>query len=120
MKLDHIVILVSDLEKSLAFYNELLTMIGFNKARDHAYGNTDGVHIDIRQAKDLDHEYRRYAPGLNHIGFTALDRDAIVDIQKSMNSAGYEAPPIQSFDDGVALFLKDPDGMRIEVSVYES
>ena len=34
-----------------------------------------------------------------------------------MKDAGYEVPDIQSFGEGIALFLKDPDGMRIELGV---
>jgi hypothetical protein len=32
--------------------------------------------------------------------------------------AGFEVPAIQEFPDGSALFLKDADGMRIEVGMY--
>ena len=57
-----------------------------------------------KQAKDREHDYRRYAPGLNHIGFTALDLESL---------------QVQTFKDGSAVFFKDPDGMRIEVACYE-
>ena len=72
----------------------------------------------------LDHKarttpYQRYAPGLNHIGFTAPDRDAISQVQDVMKDAGYEVPDVQNFGEGIALFLKDPDGMRIELGVHE-
>ena len=35
-----------------------------------------------------------------------------------MAEAGFEAPDVQTFDKDLALFLKDPDGMRIEITVY--
>jgi lactoylglutathione lyase len=119
VKLDHIVLLVSDLPKSLRFYEKLLPMLGFRKTADHVFGNADEIYLDIRQADNLDHPYQRYAPGLNHIGFTAQDRDAITQVQDAMKDAGYEVPDVQSFGDGVALFIKDPDGMRIELGVNE-
>lgn len=118
VKLDHIVLLVSDLPKSVAFYEKLLPMLGFRKTADHVFGNAEEVHFDIRQAENLDHSYQRYGPGLNHIGFTAPDRSAIALVQEAMNDAGYEVPDVQVFSEGVALFLKDPDGMRIELGVY--
>ena len=31
---------------------------------------------------------------------------------------GYEVPEVQVFGEDVAIFLKDPDGMRIELTVY--
>jgi catechol 2,3-dioxygenase-like lactoylglutathione lyase family enzyme len=118
MKLDHIVILLSNLEANLAFYEALLPLIGFSKDRDHVFANEDGVHLDFRQAGKPGHRYERFAPGLNHLGFTAPDRDAVETIRQTMANAGFEVPEIQEFPNGSALFLKDADGMRIEVSSY--
>jgi lactoylglutathione lyase len=119
MKLDHIVLLVTDLPKSVRFYETLLPMLGFRKTADHVFGNAEEIYLDIRQAENLDHSYQRYAPGLNHIGFTAANRGEFAHVQDEMKKAGYEVPEVQSFDEGVALFLKDPDGMRIEIGVLE-
>ena len=119
VKLDHIVLLVSDLPKSVGFYEKLLPFLGFRKTADHVFGNAEEVYLDIRQAENLEHSYQRYAPGLNHIGFTALNRNAIAQVQEAMKDAGYEVPDVQGFGEGVALFLKDPDGMRIELGVQE-
>lgn len=119
VKLDHIVLLVSDLPKSVRFYEKLLPMLGFRKTADHVFGNAEEIYFDIRQAENLDHSYQRYAPGLNHIGFTAQNRNAIAQVQEVMKDAGFEVPAVQNFGEGVALFLKDPDGMRIELGVCE-
>ena len=117
MKLDHIVLLVSDLPKSVEFYEKLLPMLGFRKTADHVFGNAEDIYFDIRQAENPDHSYQRYAPGLNHIGFTAPDRHTIAKVQDVMKDAGYEVPDVQHFGESIALFLKDPDGMRIELGV---
>ena len=118
MKLDHIVLLVSDLSRSIAYYETLLPMLGFRKTAENVFGNADEVYLDIRQAENVAHAYERYAPGLNHVGFTASSRDAITKIQNKMESAGYDVPEIQIFGEDIAIFLKDPDGMRIELAVY--
>lgn len=115
MKLDHIVILLSDLEQGMAFYETLLPLIGFQKTRDHVYGNAEAIYLDFRQAGDTEHRYQRFAPGLNHIGFSAPNVEAIMDIRTKMGDAGFEVPEVQSFDEGRALFLKDTDGMRVEI-----
>lgn len=120
MKLDHIVLLVSDLPKSVGFYETLLPFLGFRKTADHVFGNAEDVYFDIRKAENPDHSYQRYAPGLNHIGFTAPTRSAISQVQEAMKDAGFEVPDIQSFGEGVALFLKDPDGMRIELGFSDA
>lgn len=118
MKLDHIVILLADLEAGLPFYETLLPLIGFTRTRDHVWGNPDGVHLDLKQAGQPDHRYERHGPGLNHIGFTAPDREAIETVRQAMAVAGFEVAEIQEFGDGSALFLKDREGMRIEVASY--
>lgn len=118
MKLDHLVILLSDLDANLPFYEALLPLLGFARKRDHVWGNEEGTYLDFRQARMLEHAYQRYAPGLNHLGFAAPDRETIERIGQAMADAGFDVPAIQEFPDGSALFLKDADGMRIEVGVY--
>lgn len=118
MKLDHIVLLASNLGGSLTYYELLLPLMGFRKTRDHVFANGDGISVDLRQADDADHEYRRYAPGLNHLGFTAASLDAMQEIEDALREAAYPVPERQSFGDDVALFLRDPDGLRIEIAVY--
>lgn len=118
MKLDHIVLLASDLAGSLEYYELLLPLMGFRKTGDHVFADEGGISIDLRQAGDADHEYRRYAPGLNHLGFTAATLEDMAQVEHALREAGYPVPERQSFGDDVALFLKDPDGMRIEIAVY--
>lgn len=119
MKLDHIVLLVSRLEECLPFYDTLLPLIGFSKEREHAYVNSQGIYLDFREATEPEHEYRRYGPGLNHIGFTAASRTELTSIGRVMGAAGFTVPEIQEFEDSSALFLLDSDGMRIELSCYK-
>ena len=118
MKLDHIVILLSDPDRCIGFYESLLPLLGFSKTRDHVFANAEGIHLDFRAADEPERGYHRYAPGLNHMGFTAAGRNAIERIGEAMAAAGFDVPAIQEFEDGSALFLKDHDGMRIEVGSY--
>ena len=119
MKLDHMVILLSDLSECVLFYDALLPLLGFEKLREHVFANEEGIHLDFRSANETDPGYRRFAPGLNHLGFTAPDRQTLAKLQSTMSEAGFDVPEIQSFDDGSAIFFKDHDGMRIEVGVYD-
>jgi catechol 2,3-dioxygenase-like lactoylglutathione lyase family enzyme len=118
MKLDHLVILVRSLERSLTWYDTLLCLIGFTKTRDHVWGNADGVYIDMKEAKADTADYARHAPGLNHLGFTAPDLHALEHVRDGMAAADFEVPEIQHLGRETATFFRDPDGMRIEVSVY--
>ena len=118
MKLDHIVLLVGSLERSLPYYEALLPLIGFEKRRDHVWANSEGIHLDFKEATEPGEGYRRYGIGLNHLGFTAPTPEALQAVGDAMRSAGFEVPALQTFGDGMALFMKDPDGIRFEVTYY--
>lgn len=117
MKLDHVVILVRSLERSLPWYAAMLGAIGFEKTRDHVWWNGE-VAIDLKQAKPDTADYERYAPGLNHLGFTAPDRAAFDAVREAMAATGHEVPEAQQLGRELATFFKDPDGMRVEVTLY--
>lgn len=119
MKLDHMVVLVRSLEVSLPWYAALLGLIGFQKTRDHVWVSENGLAIDLKQAKAETSDYERYAPGLNHLGFTAPDEAALDAVRAGMAEAGFEVPDKQHFGGETATFFRDPDGMRIEVTVYK-
>ena len=118
MKLDHLVLLVGSLETSLTFYEALLPLLGFTKSRDHVWGNEDGVYLDLKEATEPGDGYRRYGIGLNHMGFTAPSREAIREIADVMRASGFPVPEEQELGNVRALFMKDPDGMRLEISFY--
>ncbi|MFB0613472.1 VOC family protein [Aurantiacibacter poecillastricola] len=119
MKLDHMVVMVRSLEASLPWYEAMLGLIGFAKSRDHVWVNKDGLAIDLKQAKAETPDYGRYAPGLNHLGFTAPDRAALDAVRDGMAAAGFDVPEIQQFKGETATFFRDPEGMRVEVTVYD-
>ena len=114
MKFDHVVISAGDLEASVPWYDAVLTAIGFAKTREHVWVNAEGEAVDVRAAT-VDHGYLRGGAGVNHIGFAAPSREAVEDVAERLRRAGLDVPPIQSFDEARALFMKDPDGLRIEI-----
>jgi catechol-2,3-dioxygenase len=118
MKLDHIVLLVGSLDASLPYYQTLLPLIGFEKSRDHVWGNADRIYFDFKEATEPGEGYRRYGVGLNHLGFTASSKEAVEEIASKMAAAGFEVPALQRLGNSWALFMKDPDGMRFEITYY--
>ena len=118
MQLDHIVLLLGDLKASLPYYETLLPLLGFSKSRDHVWGNEHGVYLDFKQAGEVGDGYRRHGVGLNHLGFTAPSRDELDRVAAAMAAAGFDVPEVQDFGDAQALFMKDRDGIRFEISVY--
>ena len=62
----------------------------------------------------------------HHINFVAEDvalvdePDAALDaVRTGMAKAGFDVPDKQVFSGETATFFKDPEGMRVEVTVYE-
>ena len=88
MKLDHIVLMLGDLEESLPYYETLLPLIGFAKSRDHVWGNEEGVYLDFKQATEVGEGYRRGGVGLNHLGFTAPSLAAVEEIARAWPKRG--------------------------------
>ena len=118
MKFDHIVLAASDLEASLPWYAVVLCAIGFRKTRDHVWLNEAEQAIELRQAVDAGQGYRRHGVGMNHLAFTAASIEEIEVVADAVRTAGFEVAEIQSFGADRALFLKDRDGMRIEIAAY--
>lgn len=118
MKLDHVTLLVSSLDRSMAYYDALLPLLGFRKTKPHNWTDGDGFYFQFLPAHDGLPPYERYGPGMNHLGFEAPDEATILAIRDAMRAAGFEAPEPQVLDGALALFMKDPDGIRFEVTCY--
>jgi catechol 2,3-dioxygenase-like lactoylglutathione lyase family enzyme len=118
LKADHITLLVSSIKESMPYYDTLLPIIGFDKLRDHVWTDGDGFYIQFNQAKSNTRPYERYGPGLNHIGFSAPSSETVDLVRAQMKAAGFPVPEIQNLKGAVALFMKDPDGIRFEVTYY--
>ena len=115
MKIDHLVILASDLARSAAFYDTVLTAAGFTKTRDHVWLDEGGVAVDLRPAASHS-TYDRHGAGLNHFGIAAPDADTVRTIARQLAQQGVAVPGIQIIDGATCLFLPDPDGLRVEIS----
>lgn len=102
----------------MCFYDRLMPLLGFSKQRDHVFSNEQAIFLDFRAAREASHAYRRHAPGLNHLGLVVSSRADLEALQAKLAAADFEVPRLQGFDDGEALFIKDPEGMRIEVGYY--
>jgi catechol 2,3-dioxygenase-like lactoylglutathione lyase family enzyme len=118
MQLDHLTISVRSLERSLPYYAVLLPLLGFQRRSENTWHNGAGFFFQFRQAKDGTPDYDRYGVGMNHLGFPAPDAATVTRVRRSMMDAGFDAPDIQDLDGAIALFMKDPDGIRFELTYY--
>jgi glyoxylase I family protein len=129
--IDHLDLVVSDLEASLDFYRELLGPLGY--ARESEIEGERGERVvylgkagdrgsvSLRAVQSGAHEvpYDRYAIGIHHIAFTAASREVVDERAQWCSEHGAEVesgPREYDYTPGYyALFLHDPDGIKLEI-----
>lgn len=124
----HIDLTVTDLEQSRAFYDHVLSYIGYSRAADYPNGTDwdwqgDGPlsSIGITQATG-EHAARvhdRYSAGLHHLAWAAESRDDVDRLYAELvkrNVDILDAPADYPRYGPVyyALFFADPDGLKLE------
>lgn len=114
--LDHIALRVTSLARSLPYYSALLPLLGFAREGESAWRNRDGLLLHFSEADEGARPYDRYGAGMNHLGFSAPDRASVALVREAMAAAGFAVPEVQSLAGASALFMKDPDGIRFEIS----
>jgi catechol 2,3-dioxygenase-like lactoylglutathione lyase family enzyme len=129
--IQHIDLAVSDLDRSLAFYLDLLEPLGLKEmVRFPTYRGTEDVvylgsdaagytygWLGLRPADGGEHRY--YDVGVEHIAFEVETREEVDEAHRrcvEMNAKVHHPPEEDSDVAGYyALFVFDPDGLRIEV-----
>jgi len=123
----HIDLTVRDVASSAPFYETLLGFLGYERVKQEA-----ALHVwDLRRggriiggialrAARSDRPHDRYTAGLHHLAFHAADR-ADVDrahvLMKEQGATILDAPAeYPQYGAGYyAVFLADPDGLKVEV-----
>ena len=121
LKFDHITITVSNLEKSIEFYRDILNMKVLGKLEQEA---ATFVYLEFESGEILklfkfDEEGKSYdyKPdkdiGIKHFGLRVNDVDKVTE---NLKEKGIEFTLEPLSTDGVRLaFFKDPDGISIEI-----
>ncbi|HEX6116087.1 MAG TPA: VOC family protein [Solirubrobacterales bacterium] len=129
--IDHLDLVVSDLERSLAFYTGLLEPLGYTRTTEiegergervvyvGREGGMGSVSLRERQSRERARPYDRYDLGIHHIAFAADSRE-VVDERAAWagaNGATIESEPREyGYTPGYyAVFLHDPDGLKLEI-----
>lgn len=122
----HVDICVSSVERSLAFYRDLLGPLGFHRIGEVEgergetiwYLGGPGSSLGLREAQTPG-EHDRYRVGLHHIAFEAVSRGVVDERYDWLRSveAEIETPPQEyGYEIGYyAVFFYDPDGMKLEI-----
>ncbi|MBD77887.1 MAG: glyoxalase [Crocinitomicaceae bacterium] len=135
--IDHIQVTVKDLAVAEPFYDQLLSILGFDmnlksrgRVEAHDFDVVEYVHsnltIGINSPREVlkDEPIHRRKPGaVHHIAFKAESREQIDELYPKIKSVGaniVEPPQYypQHGESYYALFFKDLEGIKYEL-VYE-
>jgi glyoxylase I family protein len=124
---DHLDLVVSDLDRSLAFYHGLLGPLGYEEEREIVgergervvYLTGSGmVAVSLREAQ-TEGRYDRYRIGVHHLAFQAPSREVVDERLRWVHEQGVEVendPKEYDYRPGYyAGFFYDPDGVKLEV-----
>jgi catechol 2,3-dioxygenase-like lactoylglutathione lyase family enzyme len=124
----HVDLAVADVERSLAFYLNLLGPLGWVEERRYpTYRGTEEVvslvrrgtldGVGLRPAVGGAHRY--YDVGIEHFAFEVDRREEVDEAHARCLASGANVhfPPEEDRDDAgyYAFFVFDPDGIRVEV-----
>src|SRR5579884_3633456 len=124
---DHLDLVVSDLERSLTIYRELLEPLGYVRASEIVgergervvyLGGPQVVSVSLREAQTPG-GYDRYRVGIHHLAFQAPSRQAVDERLRWVRERGLEVendPKEYDYRPGYyAGFFYDPDGIKLEI-----
>ena len=112
--LNHIQIVVSNLERSLAFYTGLLGMHELFR---------EGSLVFLQSAEGKDVITLRHAQGpvdgaagvMQHFGFSVSHEDHAAAVEEARRFGAEVLEVGQHGDNGLYVYIKDPDGYIIEI-----
>jgi catechol 2,3-dioxygenase-like lactoylglutathione lyase family enzyme len=122
-KLHHIEIYVSDLSRSIVFWDWLLTLLSYEPYQEWDEGKSwklDETYLVLVQTEKeyLDVPYCRKHTGLNHLAFHAASRKQLDEITKLAQEKGVTIlypEKQQHTEDYYSLYLEDPDRIKVEL-----
>ncbi len=121
MRLEHVNLTVSDLDRSIASYCDLLDFhVRWKGAIDvdrlGAHVGNDEVYLALFQATgpgDVEHDYLK--PGVNHFGFVVDDLEAK---RARLGELGGSVHLEADYEPGHRIYFFDPDGHEVELVEY--
>ena len=123
--IDHLVIRVSDFDKSKEFYGQLFAFMGFEISDefDDAIGWTNGktrFWIGPADAKGKKRSYRIGDVGFHHYAFQLRSRKDVDALESFLREHGVKIvdAAAEYYDDYYAVFFLDPDGLKLEGMKY--
>lgn len=120
---NHFALSVTDLDRSTAFYTEVLGLIA---VLDFGYGRicldrASGFSVGLIQHPDgVRTPFSHLHPGLDHLGLAATDRDELVGWEEKFRAMDVPHSPIRETQLGYHLNFRDPDQIALEFNAPTS
>jgi catechol 2,3-dioxygenase-like lactoylglutathione lyase family enzyme len=126
----HVDLVVSDIQRSLAFYRQILEPLGWHGSLEQRGERGETIHylygpgssIGLRQAPDeaASLPVDRYRVGLHHLCLEVESREALEDTARRLRGASVKITDgpreFSEYRKGYhALFFEDPDGLKLEL-----
>ena len=121
----HIEIYVSDLSKTVEFWDWFLEELGYTLFQEWEGGKSwklGETYIVFVQAEErfLDEPYHRCRVGLNHLAFHAESRQHVDDMTQRLKEKGTkilyeEKHPFAGGQEYYAVYFEDPDRIKVEL-----
>jgi catechol 2,3-dioxygenase-like lactoylglutathione lyase family enzyme len=126
--IDHVYLSVSELQRSEAFYNRVMEILGFRK---NTFINEGDQHIQyynrhfglvLRPARSERLVHQPLSSGLHHLCFRVEDSETVdaIALRFAQNGVTCSVPQLypEYAPDYYAVFFSDPDGIQLEVTNY--
>ena len=119
--LNHIILTVSNTERSRAFYGELLgfPIIVMDGDPDKSFlfkcGEVQFFFFPSRQPLPND-RFSEFRIGLDHLSFTAPSQEALHELVEKLRAAGVDTNGVEQFAPTGNLYVafRDPDNIQLE------
>ena len=124
--MNHLSLTVTDMERSLEFYDAVLGFLGYQRfeTEEHlalyAKSGIGAVTLSPANPDSPNKTHDRYSPGLHHFAFDADSREDVDRMHAKLQEIGatvLDAPAEYDYMPGYyAVFFADPDGIKLELA----
>lgn len=117
----HVALVVGDVEKSKAFYHELLGME--IREEDPNHGGTflgvgdHGHNVDLFPHEAVSDQQLTELAGqrMHHLALQVATEEDLHDAYRTLKEAGVHIESTMAHESQHSIYLKDPDGNRVEI-----
>lgn len=128
-QIHHIEIYVSDLKRTVSFWEWFLKDLGYEVYQQWESGisfKLDDAYLVFVQTEEkyLDVPYHRCRVGLNHMAFHASSREEVDEMTDKLKAKGMsilypDRHPYAGGENYYAVFFEDPDRVKVEFAAPE-